>query len=250
MANPTSRQTLIDWCKRKLGAPVIEINVDDEQLEDRVDEALQYYQEFHSDSMYRAYLKHQITADDVTNEYVTVSPNVLFVSRVFNLVDNTSARNFFDIKYQMHLNDIADLHSYIGDLAYYEQMQQYLSLLDMRLNGSVQASFSRRQNRLYLYGDWGDGDLKAGDYIIAETYQVVDPATHTSVYNDMWLKEYVTSLIKQQWGANLIKFEGMQLPGGVMLNGRQLFDDATADIERLREKIRMDHELPPDFFVG
>lgn len=250
MANPSTRQGLIDWCKRKLGDPVVEVNVDDDQVEDRVDEALQYYQEFHSDSMYRAYLKHQITSDDVANEYVTVSTDVLFVSRVFNLVDNSSSRNFFDIKYQMHLNDIADLHSYIGDLAYYEQMQQYLSLLDQRLNGSVQASFSRRQNRLYLYGDWGDGDLKAGDYIIAETYQVVDPATHTSVYNDMWLKEYTTALIKQQWGANLIKFEGMQLPGGVMLNGRQLFDDATADVDRLREKIRMDHELPPDFFLG
>lgn len=250
MANPSTRQGLIDWCKRKLGDPVVEVNVDDDQVEDRVDEALQYYQEFHSDSMYRAYLKHQITSDDVANEYVTVSTDVLFVSRVFNLVDNSSSRNFFDIKYQMHLSDIADLHSYIGDLAYYEQMQQYLSLLDQRLNGSVQASFSRRQNRLYLYGDWGDGDLKAGDYIIAETYQVVDPATHTSVYNDMWLKEYTTALIKQQWGANLIKFEGMQLPGGVMLNGRQLFDDATADVDRLREKIRMDHELPPDFFLG
>lgn len=250
MANPTSRQTLIDWCKRRLGDPVIEINVDDDQLEDRVDEALQYYQEFHSDATYRAYLKHQITADDVANESVPVSSNVLFVSRVFNLVDNTSARNFFDIKYQMHLNDIADLHSYIGDLAYYEQMQQYLSLLDMRLNGSVQSSFSRKQNRIHLYGDWGDGDLKVGDYIVAETYQLIDPSTYASVYNDMWLKEYTTALIKQQWGANLIKFEGMQLPGGVMLNGRQLFDDATADIERLREKIRMDHELPPDFFVG
>lgn len=250
MANPTSRQTLIDWCKRRLGDPVIEINVDDDQLEDRVDESLQYYQEFHSDATYRAYLKHQITADDVANESVPVSSNVLFVSRVFNLVDNTSARNFFDIKYQMHLNDIADLHSYIGDLAYYEQMQQYLSLLDMRLNGSVQSSFSRKQNRIHLYGDWGDGDLKVGDYIIAETYQLIDPSTYVSVYNDMWLKEYTTALIKQQWGANLIKFEGMQLPGGVMLNGRQLFDDATADIERLREKIRMDHELPPDFFVG
>ena len=250
MANPSTRDGLIDWCKRKLGEPVIEINVDHDQVEDRVDEALQYYQEFHSDSVFRAYLKHQITQTDVDNKYITISNNVLFVSRVFPLVDNSASRNFFDMKYQMHLNDIADLHSYIGDLAYYEQMQQYLSLLDMRLNGTVQSEFTRNQNRLYLFGDFGDGDIKKDDYIVAETYQVIDPTTHTKVFNDMWLKEYTTALIKQQWGSNLIKFEGMTLPGGVMLNGRQLFDDATADIERLREKIRMDHELPPDFFMG
>jgi hypothetical protein len=150
----------------------------------------------------------------------------------------------------MHLNDIADLHSYIGDLAYYEQMQQYLTLLDIKLTGQTQVDFVRKQNRLYIHGDFNDGDIKVGEYVVAEVYQIVDPDTYTAVWNDMWLKEYTTALIKRQWGANLIKFEGMQLPGGVMLNGRQLFDDATADIERLREKIRMDHELPPDFFVG
>jgi len=150
----------------------------------------------------------------------------------------------------MMLNDIADLQNWAGDLAYYEQMQQYLSLLDMKLNGHPQVEFARRQNRLYIHGDFADSDIKEGDYIIAEVYQIVDPDTHTSVYDDIWLKEYSTALIKQQWGANLIKFEGMQLPGGVTLNGRQLFDDATQDIERLRERIRLEHELPPNFFVG
>jgi len=150
----------------------------------------------------------------------------------------------------MHLNDIADLHSYIGDLAYYEQMQQYLSLLDMKLTGSPQVDFVRKQNRLYIHGDFQDNDIQVNDYVVAEAYTIIDPATHTTIWNDMWLKEYTTALIKQQWGANLIKFEGMQLPGGVMLNGRQIFDDATQDIERLREKIRMDHELPIDFFMG
>lgn len=251
MAAPTSRQGLIDYCLRRLGDPVIEINVDVDQLEERIDDSLQMYQEYHSDATVKTYLKHLVTADDVTNEYIPISSSIIFVSRLLP-VNNAfgASRNFFDVKYQMMLNDIADLQNWAGDLAYYEQMQQYLSLLDMKLNGHPQVEFSRRQNRLYIHGDFADKDIKAGDYIIAEVYQIVDPDTHTSVYDDMWLKEYSTALIKQQWGANLIKFEGMQLPGGVSLNGRQLFDDAMQDIERLRERIRSEHELPPNFFVG
>ena len=251
MANPTSRATLIEYCKRRLGDPVIEINVDEDQLEDRVDEALQYYQEYHSDATVRTYLKHLVTATDVTNEYITLSNDIIFVSKLFPISSsfNTSF-NFFDIKYQMMLNDIADLQNFAGDLAYYEQMQQYLGMLDMKLNGTPQVQFSRRQNRLYVFGDFADKDIKAGEYIIAEVYQIIDPDTHTSVYNDMWLKEYTTALIKQQWGANLIKFEGMQLQGGVVLNGRQIYDDATSEIAQLRENIRLEHELPADFFVG
>ena len=251
MANPTSRATLIEYCKRRLGDPVIEINVDEDQLEDRVDEALQYYQEYHSDATLRTYLKHQVTATDVANEYISLSTDILFVSKVFPVSSNFgSSVNFFDIKYQMMLNDITNLQNFAGDLAYYEQLQQYLSLLDVKLNGQPQVQFSRKQNRLYIFGDFADKDIKEDDYIIVEIYKIIDPDTHTSVYNDMWLKEYTTALIKQQWGANLIKFEGMQLPGGVMLNGRQLYDDATGEIERLREVIRMEHEMPADFFVG
>jgi len=250
MAVPNSRDTLIEYCLRRLGDPVIEINVDPDQLEDRVDEALQYYQEFHSDATLRTYLKHQITATDVANEYITLPSNVQVVSRMFKVHGDQMSRNFFDIKYQLHLNDIANMHSFIGDLAYYEQMQQYLSLLDLRLNGSPQVQFSRHQNRLYIHGEFQDSDITEDDYIVAEVYEVVDVNTHTGVYNDMWLKEYTTALIKQQWGANLIKFENMQLPGGVMMNGRQIFDDATTDIEKLRESIRLEHEMPADFFVG
>ena len=251
MAVPNSRATLIDYCKRKLGEPVIEVNVDEDQVEDRVDEALQYYQEYHSDATVRTYLKHQITATDVSNEYITLSNNILFVSKMFPLESSfNQSRNFFDIKYQMMLNDIADLMNFAGDLAYYEQMQQYLSLLDMKLNGHPQVQFARRQNRLYIFGDFADGDIKEGDFIVAEVYTIVDPSAHTSVFNDMFVKEYTTALIKQQWGTNLIKFEGMQLPGGVILNGRQIYDDATGEIETLRQRVRDEHELPPDFFVG
>ena len=251
MANPTSRATLIDYSKRKLGDPVVEINVDEDQLEDRLDEALQIFQEYHSEGTFRTFVSHQITATDVTNEYVSVASDILFVARMF-AIDATfgSSINFFDIKYQMMLNDIADMHNYVGDLAYYEQMQQYLSLLDMKLNGTPQVEYSRKQDRLYIFGDFADGDLKAGDFIVYEAYKIIDPASFTKVFNDMWLKEYTTALIKQQWGQNLIKFEGMQLPGGVTLNGRQIYDDATQDLERLREKLRLDHETPVDFFIG
>ena len=251
MANPTSRATLIDYCKRKLGDPVLEINVDEDQLEDRVDEALQYYQEYHSDATLRTYLKHLITSTDVSNEYISLSSDIIFVSKMFPISSSfNSSVNFFDIKYQMMLNDIADLQNIAGDLAYYEQMQQYLSLLDVKLNGHPQVQFQRKQNRLYIFGDFADNDIKEGEYIVVEVYKIVDPSAHTSVFNDMWMKEYTTALIKQQWGSNLLKFEGMQLPGGVVLNGRQIFDDATTDIDKLRETIRMEHEMPPDFFVG
>ena len=251
MAAPNSRATLIDYCKRHLGEPVIEVNVDEDQLEDRVDEALQYYQEYHSDATTRTYLKHLVTSTDVSNEYIPISSDIIFISKMFPLTSSfNTSRNFFDIKYQMMLNDIADLMNFAGDLAYYEQMQQYLSLLDMKLNGHPQVQFSRRQNRLYIFGDFVDKDIKEGDYIVAEVYTIIDPTTHTSVFNDMFVKEYTTALIKQQWGMNLIKFEGMQLPGGVVLNGRQLYDDATSEIETLRQRIRDEHELPADFFVG
>ena len=251
MANPNSRQTLIDYCKRRLGDPVIEINVDDDQLEDRVDEAIQYYQEFHSDATHRAYASHQLTSDDITNKYITTSSNVHFVSRVFPLITSaTASKNLFNLRYQMHLSEITDMSQFAGDIAYYEQIQQYLSLLDQTLNGQTMVDFARRQNRIYIRGHFEDLDVAAGDYIVYEYYSTIDPNTHTSIYNDMWLKEYTTALFKLQWGMNLIKFEGMQLPGGVIINGRQLFDDATGEIQDLRERIRLEHEMPADFFVG
>lgn len=251
MAPPNSRDTLIDYCKRRLGDPVLEINVDEDQIEDRIDEALQYWQEYHSDATLRHYLKHQVTQADKNNEYIPISSNVLTVSKLFPMSSSFGTSfNFFDIKYQMMLNDIADMQNFAGDLAYYEQMQQYLSLLDMKLNGTPQVQWSRHQDRLYIFGDFADGDIDVGDYVVAEVYSLIDVDEHNSVWNDLWLKEYATALIKQQWGMNLIKFEGVQLPGGVTFNGRQLYDDATAEIEKLRENIRLDWEMPADFFVG
>lgn len=251
MAPPNSRDTLIDYCKRRLGDPVLEINVDEDQIEDRVDEAIQYYQEYHTDATIRTYLKHQVTAADKANEYIPISSDILYVSKLFPMASSfNSSFNFFDIKYQMMLNDIADLQNFAGDLAYYDQMQQYLSMLDTKLNGAPQVNFSRHQDRLHIFGDFQDDDIIVGEYVVAEVYSALDPDTYTSIYNDMWLKEYTTALIKQQWGQNLIKFEGIVMPGGVTFNGRQLYDDATTEIQALRERIRDEFELPPDFMVG
>ena len=250
MATPSSRQTLIDYCLRQLGDPVIEINVDYDQLDDRVDEALEYWQDFHSDATLRTYVKHLVTDSDVTNGYIPLSSDIKFVTKLFPISDNISSRNFFDIKYQLSLNDFWDLQTYVGDLAYYEQMQQYLTLIDQKLTGTPHVRFSRHQNRLYIDGDLDGEDIKAGDYVVAEVYEIINSGSFTSVWNDRWLKEYTTALIKRQWGQNLIKFEGMQLPGGVTLNGRQIYEDAMQDIERLREAIRLEHEMPADFFVG
>lgn len=251
MAVPNSRTTLIDYCKRKLGDPVLEINVDDFQIEDRVDEAIQYWQEYHYDATVRTFVKHEITSTNVTDEFITLPSNVLFVNKMFPISSAFgSSVNFFDIKYQMMLNDIADLQNFAGDLAYYEQMQQYLSMLDMKLNGIPQIQWQRHGSKLMIHGDFADGDLKVGEYIILDVYATVDTANTTSVWNDWWLKEYATQLIKQQWGMNLIKFEGVQLPGGVTFNGRQLYDDATAEIERLKERIHEDFSFGAPLMVG
>jgi len=250
MATPNSRQSLIDFCLRRLGAPVIEINVDDDQIEDKVDDALQMYQEFHSDATYRTYLKHVITQSDKDNGYIPIDSNIIYVSQLFPLNTTFSSVNMFDIRYQMMLNSLGDFMNFAGGMSYYYQMQQYLEFLDQVLSGYPQTTWSRHQDRLYVWGEWSNGDLDVGDYVVAEVYTAVDPDTFSSVYNDMFMKNYTTALIKQQWGMNMSKFEGMQLPGGVTISGRQILEDANAELKELEEKLRLEQELPPDFFVG
>lgn len=248
MANPSSRQGLVDYCLRRLGEPVIQVNIDEDQIEDRVDEALQFFQEYHSDAIIRTYVKHQVTSTDVSNEYITLNDQYTFVKRVLPFTEENSSINMFDARYQIHLNDIFDM-GHLGNLSNYYQIQSYMGTLDMLLNGGEQIRFNRHMNRLYIDTDWGS-DVKAGDYVIVEAMAIVDPDTYTDVYNDMWLKRYTTSLLKRQWGLNMSKFEGMQLPGGIILNGRQMYDDALTEIEDLEQEIRLNHEMPVDFMVG
>lgn len=248
MANPNSRQELIDYALRKLGAPVIEVNLDEDQIEDRVDEALQFYQTYHSDAIIRTYLKHQITQTDITNKYIDVANQYTYVRAVFPIGDENSSINMFDARYQIHLNDLYDMRNG-GSLSFYYQTQSYLSTIQQVLNGNVTPiRFSRHQDRLHLDIDWEE--MNVGEYIIVDCDAIIDPQTFTQVYNDMWLKRYVTALMKYQWGVNLSKFEGMQLPGGVILNGRAILEDANAEIEKLEEEIRNNFEMPVDFYVG
>ena len=248
MANPASRQELIDYALRKLGSPVIEINVDEDQMEDRVDEALQFYQTYHSDAIIRTYLKYQLTQTDINNRYIPVNNQYTYVRGVFPMGDENASINMFDARYQIHLNDMYDLRLG-GSLSFYYQTQQYLSTINQLIGDNLTpVRFSRHQDRLHIDTDWTN--LAVGDYIIVDCDAVIDPASFTDVYNDMWLKRYVTALIKQQWGVNISKFEGMQLPGGVILNGRAIMEDALTEIEKLEEEIRLNFEMPVDFYVG
>ncbi len=253
MATPDTRDELIDYCLRALGAPVLEINVADEQIEDRVDEGLQWFREFHPDGKRRFYIKHQITQDDIDNKYIDLGQDLLTVVRMFRVDMASASTNFFDIKYQMRLNDIADLNRFSGDMAYYEQMQQHLSLLDMKLTGEPLITFERQKDRVYFEHD--SADFVVGNYIIFEVYGDLDPDTATnsplnSLWNHKFLKQYVTALIKKQWGQNMSKFEGMQLPGGVTISGRQIYEDAKEEIEQIMTKFREEEDVGPMFFIG
>ena len=258
MAKPQSRNQLIDYCLRRLGHPVIEINIDDEQIEDRLDDALQMFMEYNSEGSSRIAQFVEITEAMITNKYIDLNAafggayndRILSVNRVFPINSQATSVNFFDLKYQMRLNDLNDLHTGIGDLAYLEQMEQYLSTIDLKLTGHPQVNFSRIDAKLYIQGDLGaGGELSAGDKIMIEMF--VSTATSlANVYNNMFLKEYTTSLMKLQWGENLVKFDGITLPGGVTLNGRQIVEDAKAEIEIIRQRMFNEYDTPVDFFVG
>lgn len=253
MATPNTRDELIDYCLRALGSPVIEINVADEQIEDRVDEALQWFREHHPDASRRFYLKHEITQDNIDNGYVDLGDDIQHVIRMFPIDNVTASTNFFDIKYQMMLNDITDLNNYAGDIAYYEQMQQHLSLLDMKLSGVPIINFDRQGSRLYWYHT--KEDFTVGHYLMLEVYQDIDPdsgvnSDYNSLWNHKFLKNYTTALIKRQWGINMSKFEGMTLPGGVQISGRQILEDANTDIENILTKFREEEDISALFFVG
>ena len=322
MAKPNSRSTLIEYCLRSLGAPVIEINIDDDQCDDRIDEALQLYQTYHADAIEKVFLKHKITGSsltlstataanftvgeiitgstsgatavvhkdstgsslvytdlthldeiafqaetitgatsattavvssitvgDIQNKYLPINSLVTDVVQILPLTATSSSASLFDVKYQIHLNDVYSL-GFLGSLVDYTMTQQWLSLLDSIVNsGTKHISFDRHKNQLRVDMNW-DAEVVIGQYVVVECYRIIDPTSYADVYNDYFLKKYATALIKQQWGQNLLKFEGMQMPGGVSFNGRQLFDDAKEEITKLEEELRLNWEQPVDFFIG
>jgi hypothetical protein len=280
MAQPSSRQELIDYCLRKLGAPVLEINVAEEQIEDLVDDAVQLFQERHFDGVYQTYLKYQITQEDIdrgrakgidgvgvastsatsnivgtattfnyyeNSNYLQVPPHVIGVNKVMHFEgSNSIASGMFSIKYQLFLNDIYYWGS--TELLTYSMVKTYLEDIDFLLTTQKQIRFNKRQDRLYLDIDWSS--LRPGEYLIIDCYRMMDPNDYSRVWNDSFLKPYLTALIKKQWGQNLIKFQGVKLPGGVELNGRQLFDDGQRELDAIIEKMSSTYELPPLDMIG
>ena len=247
MATPSSRATMKEYCLRRLGKPVIEINIDDDQMDDRIDEALMYYQDYHFDATERTFVKHVVTETDKTNEYITMSDsNTIGVINIFDIGDATSTNNLFNVRYQIALNDLYDLSRY--DLVPYFMNFMNIRFIEEMLVGKQPLRYNRHQNRLHIDMDWGK--VTVGDYIIAECYKKLDPDTYTDVYNDRWLQRYVTCLFKIQWGSNLTKFVGMQLPGGVQFNGEQILQQGLDEKQRLEEEMISSYSLPVHDMTG
>lgn len=247
MSIPNSRSLLKDWCLRQLGHPVIQINVDDDQVEDRIDEALQYFHDFHYDGIEKWYVSYQITGTDKANKYITIDENIIGVTRIFPVGSTNASVNMFDLRYQLRLHELYDFTStsYVS----YVLTQQHIRTLDLLFSGETPIRWSRHTNKLYIDWDW-ENDIETGEYLVIEGWKVIDPDQYTDVYNDRMLKKLATAYIKKQWGTNMKKFQGMQLPGGIMMNGQLIHDEAVNEIAQLEQDIRLIYEQPPQFLVG
>ena len=281
MGRPSTRTEFIDYCKRQLGAPVLEINVADEQIEDIVDDAIQYFQERHFDGVAQTYMKYKVTQADIdrgkgpgssgvvglttssatadiagtdvqfdyteNSNYLAIPPSIIGITKIFHFDgSNTITNNMFSVKYQLFLNDIY----YWGapELLTYAMTKTYLEDINFLLTTEKQIRFNQRQDRLYIDIDWSS--ISEGDYLILDCFRAMDPNDYTRVWNDSFLKPYTVALIKKQWGTNLLKFTGVKLPGGTELNGRQIYDDAEKDLTRIREIMSNTYELPPLDMIG
>jgi hypothetical protein len=280
MAKPASRQELIDYCLRKLGAPVLEINIDDDQIDDLVDDALQYFQERHFDGVERMFLKYKLTEADInrgrgrgtngvgivtttgtsnisgigttsfnfyeSSNFIQVPDSIIGIEKVFRFDTSSISGGMFSIKYQLFLNDLYYFNSV--ELLQYAMVKSYLEDIDFLLTTDKQIRFNKRQNRMYLDIDWNAQSKDT--FIVIDCYRILDPTNFTKVYNDSFLKKYLTALMKRQWGQNLIKFRGVKLPGGIELNGREIYEDGERELEGIKERMSMDYELPPYDFIG
>ena len=245
MAVPNSRQTFKDYCLRRLGSPVVDINVDDEQIEDRIDDALSFYRDYHFDATERIFLKHQLTADNISTNEVSIPDAVIGVVNIFDIGDATSGSNLFNVRYQIHLNDLFDFSS--TTYTPYVNAMRHIETLEEIFVGKKPIRFSRHNNTLRI-----DSliDQNVNDYLIIEAYRILDENTYTDVWKDKWLLRYSTALMKKQWGENLKKFEGMQLPGGITFNGQKIWEEATEEINKLEEEVITNYSLPVADFIG
>ena len=246
MAVPTSRATLITYCKRQLGDGVIDINISTNQESDIVDDALQYYQDYHYDATERTFITLQVSAADILNKYLSISDSIIGISNVYP-ISASSTTNLFSIRYQLRLQDLFDLANV--EMLHYVMVQKNLALIDDLLVGRHPYEYQRHMDRLYIYMDWTT-DIDADEYVLIECHRLIDPETHTQVYNDRWLKQYTTSLMKRQWGQNLMKYDGMTLPGGLTYNGTAIYDQANTEISELQTEMQLSYEEFPMFLTG
>lgn len=247
MAVPTSRAQFKEYCLRKLGKPVIEINVDDDQVEDRIDESLRYFYDYHFDGTEKLYYKHQVTSTDKSNKYITLPENIIGAVSVFPISDpSIRADDIFNIRYQIALNDLYTLTN-VTLVPYYMAME-HLALMSELLVGRQPIRYTRHRDRLHIDMDWNR--IKENEFLVVEAYEIVDPEVWTDAWSDRWLQNYTTAKIKQQWGANLTKFTGMVLPGGVQFNGEKILDDANAEIAKMEEEMISSYSLPVLDMIG
>ena len=247
MAVPTSRATFKEYCLRKLGKPVIEINVDDDQVDDRIDECIRYYWDYHFDGTEKTYYKQAVTDQIKSDKYITLPENIVGAIRVFQIGDpSIRASDMFNIRYQIALNDLYQLTT-VSLLPYYMAMQ-HLGTITELLVGQQPIRYNRHTNKLHVDMDWTKIDV--GQFLLVEAYEVIDPDTYTNAWGDRWLQEYTTQKIKYQWGSNLTKFSGMVLPGGVQFNGEKILDDAEKAIEKLEQEMISSYSLPVADMIG
>ena len=317
MAAPVTRTEFKDYCLRRLGFPVIQINVDDDQVDDRIDDALQFFHDYHFDGVEKIYMKHRITQDDIDRKFIYCPDPVIFVTKIFPFDDSNSSINMFDLRYQLRLHDLYDFTSvsYVS----YEITMQHITTLNMLFSGYPQHRFNRHQNKIFLDIDWSR-DATLGEYVVIECYRKLAPdtviltgtvtATNTSnvmtgtgttfdqqilegdiitvggqdvqvnriisptqaylttnlttsvtsatatktgvsdVWDDRFLKQYATALIKYQWGTNLSKFAGVQMPGGVTLDGPRIMAEAQVEIDKIETEMQAYNVLPPEILTG
>jgi hypothetical protein len=246
MATPATKDQFKEYCLRTLGKPVIEINVDDDQVDDRIDEALKYYWDYHFDGSEKTYYKYQITDTDKANKYITLPENIIGAINLFPIGQGLNTNNLFNIRYQIALNDLYTLTS-VSMVPYYMALT-HIQFLEQMLVGQQPFRYNRNTNKFYIDTDWNI--LNTGDFIVIEAYQIVDPATYVDVWKDRWLLRYATCLIKQQWGANLSKFVGMTLPGGIKFNGEKIYNDAVTERAELEKEMITSYSLPVTDYIG
>jgi len=246
MATPTSNTEFKEFCLRKLGKGVIEINVSDAQVDDRVDEAINFYQDYHFDGTERTFYKKQITQSDKDNKYITLPDNIIGAVNIFDIGDADNTNNLFNVRYQIALNDLYTLTS--QSLVPYYMAFQHLELYEQILVGKQPIRYNRHKNVFHVDMDWDK--IAVDQYLIVEAYQVIDPDTFTKMYGDYWLQRYATALIKIQWGENLKKFQGMQMPGGMVMDGMSIYNEGLRDKEQLEMEMRTSYSLPATDMIG